>query len=466
MMSEKNAALRLRQLLQTLVLVLTFEGIVRKAAPSFLSIPLFMVKDVVVAVMAIYVLARPVVQPVEFLWNAYKALIVLMIPPFFITAWIDPLLGVFGLKEYVLYPVIGLAFFYGFRGERMDVLLGFVRRCAALLIPTGVLALVQLRLPSTHWLNMSVNRESMEEFMRGGEMRISSTFSFVAQYCTFLNAQIFMVLITMYGFHRQNLGWKIVSAILLPMLVLSCYATGSRASVAGNTAILLVAICLVMTKFRVRAAMQIMMVALALYLAALTVHYVSPNATAAYSDRENGQLIGISEEIRTRVYNSFFGLWKEQVLMTFFGHGIGIMSNGSDTFSSYADNWRAFLWTETDFSSTLFEGGFYLMFVWYGFRLFIIAVTTQRFLRDVRGMWMVPGAFVQGFVIVVGTIGTIGVQPVVAIWWWVGVGVSTILWWKCVGPRDEEIEAPPPLRPLRRLFRGRSRYAEVLHRKK
>jgi len=60
-------------------------------------------------------------------------------------------------------------------------------------------------------------------------------------------------------------------------------------------------------------------------------------------------------------------------------------------------------------------------------------------------------------------LGTLGTQPPIAIWWWMGVGTSLIFWWKCVGP-------PPPEEPLdgsfgkpRRLPRGRSLYAEVLH---
>ena len=61
---------RLRFLLWVLVFVLTFEGVVRKAVPT-LSIPLFLVKDLIVTVMAFYVVQMPEDPAITSLWTAY-----------------------------------------------------------------------------------------------------------------------------------------------------------------------------------------------------------------------------------------------------------------------------------------------------------------------------------------------------------------------------------------------------------
>jgi hypothetical protein len=177
----------------------------------------------------------------------------------------------------------------------------------------------------------------------------------------------------------------------------------------------------------------------------------------------------------------------------FLGNGLGIMSNGSDAISAYARTFRLDEWTETDFATTLFEGGPYLIFVWYAFRYYIILQTTRRFLFGVSRSLSLPAAFCQAFVILVGMTGTLAIQPPVAIWWWLGVGLSTTLWWRSIhpiGPMPDEggglgggggrhgpapvtpsgraSRAPSPAAPLPgsptpRPIRGRSAYAERLH---
>lgn len=462
-MTERLYARRLRQLLFTLILVLTFEGIARKAAPSDYSVPLFLLKDVVVLIMASYVMQMPPAPAISFLSSAYKVLALLFVPLIIFTGWNDPLLAVFGAKQYLLYPVVGFATFLAFQHAKMEQILSFFRWISLLLIPTTLLAFVQLRLPHDHWVNMSVGRESLEGFSAGGELRVSSTFSFVAQYCTFLNAQAFVVMIALQGWPKRNLPWKIIGLSLIPLLVFGSFITGSRGAVVGNTAIALLAAVLALVKFQVRTVFRISLVLVSLYLMAQIVDHYSPEVTAAYSARENGQLIGFSAEIRERVFGSYAKVSEDPSLMSVFGHGLGVMSNGASTFSKYVTTWRMKTWTETDFASTLFEGGYYLAVIWYGFRFFVIFVTTRRFLKANLGSHSVPAAFTQAFVIVIGTLGTLGIQPPDAIWWWLSVGTALLFWWKYVGPPESELPPEDYLPPPKKLARGRSLYAEVLH---
>ena len=234
-----------------------------------------------------------------------------------------------------------------------------------------------------------------------------------------------------------------------------------------------------------------------------------PSLMATYTVREKGHAFGVSNEIRGRVYEAFFGWIDNTDAVPFFGNGLGIMSNGSAEISPFARTFRLQGWTETDFATTLFEGGPYLIFVWYAFRYYIIFTTTRRFLFQTRKEYFLPGAFCQAYVILVGLTGTLGIQPPIAIWWWLGVGLSTVLWWRsvhplatrrslpalhrlvkpppaghliagprgcrCQVPRSPTGQAPPPHRrpnphrpskpaPAAQAMRGRSSYADRLHR--
>lgn len=458
---------RLRQLLTVLAVLLTFEGLARKVAPIEYSIPIYLLKDVMVLIMAVYVLWMPMPPMLAFLWNAYKVLLVLFLPLVIATGVNDPLLAVFGAKQYLLYPMVGFATFLAFQNARKEAIVGFFRWIGLLLIPTVLVAFAELRLPHDHWLNQTVGGDTLEGFGAAGELRVSSTFSFVAQYCMFLNAQAFIIIIAMMDWRKMSILGKLVFPSLGVFLVLGSFITGSRGAVVGNTAIVALAGCLVLFKFQVRHLFQIIIVIAGLYLAVLAVNFSTPDATAAYSAREQGQLIGFSAEIRGRLFASYFALSQNRYLGSFFGNGLGVMSNGSNFLSDYAAKWRVRLWTETDFSTTLFEGGYYLVLIWYGFRIYVIVATTRRFLKGITGDYTVCGAFTQAFVIIIGAFGTLGFQPPTAIWWWMGVGTSVLFWWKCVGPPDPEIGIPgPPVIPPRKLVRGRSLYADVIHSRK
>jgi hypothetical protein len=466
-MTDPLSARRLRQLLFVLVVVLTFEGLARKASPMGIRVPLFFLKDILVLSMVPFVLRMPMPSMMKPFWRAYMLLAVLMLPPILATAWHDPLLAVYGAKQYLLYPIVGFATFLAFENSSVESILGFFRWLSLLLIPTTIMALVQSRLPADHWLNMSVSGENMRGFSAGGELRVSSTFSFVAQYCAFLNAEIFIILLALHGWSKQKLLWKIVVPLLIPALVLGSFITGSRSAVVGNICTVLLAAVLVSMKFRIRNVLQIGFTIAFLYGMVLVVNHYSPHSTAAYAARENGQLIGFSSEIRGRVFDAYFNFARDKTMQTLLGNGLGVMSNGSDTFSSYAAVWRNHFWTETDLATTLFEGGYYLVLVWYGFRIYIILMTLGHFLSDITPDFFVTVAFCEAFVIIVGTLGTLALQPPIAIWWWLGVGTLMLFCWKCIEPPEaiekrNEVEPSPP----RRKVRGRSLYADVIHPRK
>jgi hypothetical protein len=463
--NSPKAIQRLRWTLLSLILELTFEGLARKLNIHGTSIAIFLLKDVIVAAMGIQValMVRP--AAIRFLWVAYLVEIILFLPNFLQTAGNDPILAVFGAKEYLLYPVVAFATFMSFETATIPEIVRFFRWLALLVIPTALVALLQLRLPATHWLNESVDGSNLDGFSAGGQLRVSSTFSFVAQYCAFIDAEVFIAMIALNNLKDMKFVWKMVYLSIVPLLIISSYVTGSRGAVLVCCLIVALAAVLSLIKLQVRSATRIVLIIGGLLLTLVAVRTLFPNAFAAYSEREQGQLIGASSEIQTRIYDSMFG-WIGGISSTpFFGYGLGIMSNGSEMLSPYALQTRAYGWTETDLATTLFEGGIYLIFVWYAFRAYVIYQVFRRYL-GLRGEELsVPCAFCVAFVIILGVSGTLAIQPPIAIWFWLSVGTALIIWWKSIESKSAPADGPGEMQlpAARKKIRGQSAYAEKLH---
>jgi hypothetical protein len=463
--NDPKAQRRLRWGVMILVLVLTFEGLARKLNIANSSLAIFLLKDVIVAALGLQVIVLKRSPPIQFLWFAYMAALILFLPVTISTAVHDPILAVFGAKQYLLYPIVAFAVFMGFENSTGTEIVRFFRWIALLVIPTVAVALIQLRLPASHWLNLAVDGDDLEGFSAAGHLRVSSTFSFVAQYCAFINAEVFIAMLALNNL--KDMGWfrKLIYLSIVPLLIISSYVTGSRGAVLVNCLIVAIAVLLSLMKFQARSAFRIIVIVGALLLTLAATQYLFPDAFAAYSERERGQLIGASSEIQDRISDSLFN-WTRSVSSTpFLGYGLGIMSNGSELVSNYAFSTRAYSWTETDFATTLFEGGLYLMIVWYGFRFFVIYQMLRRFLTMRGDELALPAAFCLGFVAIIGFNGTLAIQPPIAIWWWLGVGVSLVLWWKSTEPKkvDPAASMLPPTPPARKKVRGQSAYAERLH---
>jgi hypothetical protein len=443
----------LRRTLIALVLLLTFEGLLRKLEPS-VGIVIFLLKDVVILFMGLQIATRfRLPSAVNFLTMAYLGVAVFLLPCIINTAIHDPLLAAFGAKEYLLYPIVALAVFVVFQNSPMTEVIRFSRLVAFLMIPAGLVALLQTQLPASNWLNESVEGSSLEDFSSAGHLRVSGTFSFVSQFCCFLNMQMFMAFLALHGW-KNLVGYrKLVFLAPIPLLVVCSYLTGSRGAVIGNSSVLIIAVILACLRFELAKVLKFVWIAGAIAAVVVAFQYFYPSLMATYTVREKGHAFGVSTEIWGRVFEAFFGWTANIGDVPFFGNGLGIMSNGSDAISPYSRNFRLEGWTETDFATSLFEGGPYLIFVWYAFRYYIIFTTTRRFLFQTRKDLFLPGAFCQAFVILVGLTGTLGIQPPIAIWWWLGVGLSTIMWWRSVNPLAGEVPETP-LRPAAMIRRA------------
>ncbi len=367
----------------------------------------------------------------------------------------------------LMFPVIALAAGMAFSNSTLPQVNGFFRMVALLLIPTVFTAVLELRLPPTHWLNLSVGGDSLEGFSAGGRLRVSSTFAFVAQFVMFLNAQMYVLALPLLAASRVQSRWtKTVYYSLIPALLIGMFITGSRGAVLANFVMIAIAGALLFFSGRRVAQALPAMVALALvgYLVFLGLKQIAPDFFVAYDMRsadteEHTQ----NQEMAGRVSNMFFG-WLENPVAapTVFGRGLGVMSNGADKLSAYAASWRSYgRWTETDMATTLFEGGFYLIFVWMGFRLYVVGrLMVQTFKMPADDMFL-PAVFVESYIVLIGITATLGIQPPMSIWFWMAVGLQSAL--TADGAKKSLVLEPEAPLPLSRGLRGRSAYAERLH---
>ena len=438
-------------MLTGLFLLLTFEGMVRKLEPGIIGTLVFFIKDAVILYLGFLLVRRHKLPAgINHLFVAYILLIVLLLPNILVTFSHDPLLSVFGAKEYLLYPIVALATFAAFQDAAIPQLISFCRIIALLMVPTGVLAIIQTQLPASSWINMSVDGASLDAFSSAGHLRVSATFSFVAQFCVFLNMQIYMVILALHHFKDvKNKLLRLALLSTLPLLVISSYLTGSRGAVLADFVVLAIALGLAFVRMEFGKVWRFVAVGAAIAGIALLFQAFFPTLMATYSVREKGHVFGVSSEIQDRVFQAFTGWTADIDRVPFFGNGLGIMSNGSGSLSRYAASFRDVTWTETDIASTLFEGGVYMVFVWYAFRIYIVFQTTRLFLFQTRSELFLPAAFCQADIILIGLNSTMGIQPPIAIWFWLSVGLSTIFWWRSIHPLEPAPIPPPPPRPTK-----------------
>ena len=332
----------LRRTLIAMVLLLTFEGLLRKLEPGVVGVLIFLLKDVVIMFMGFQLVTRHKLPPaLSFITYAYGLFAALLLPNILVTLGHDPLLAVFGAKQYLLYPIVGIAVFVSFQNATVEQIINFCRIIALLMIPTGVIGILQTQISPNSWINLSVDGQSLEDFSSAGHLRISSTFSFVSQFCIFLNMEMYMIFFALHGF--KQVKSKLLKLLLLapvPLLVVCSYCTGSRGAVVGNTMVLVIAVGLACVRFEFGKLFRFLIIGAVVAGVAVGFQSLFPSLMATYTVREKGHAFGVSDEVKTRVYESFTGWIGDAAEAPFFGNGLGIMSNGSDSLSAYSRTFR------------------------------------------------------------------------------------------------------------------------------
>ena len=419
-------------ILYAMVLILVFEGILRKLLPV-LGTPIFFLKDIL-CLLVIYKIVDTRFQNILAKLNsAWVLLTFLFLPLLLFTSFKDPLLALFASKQYLIYVVTGILVALSFPNHKEYRFRRFIFFTALLLIPTTIVAILQNALPASHWLNLSVGGESLEGFSAGGYLRVGSTFSFTGQYSWFLNAETLFLATSFFMPPDEKFGLKkefrpVVYSVLALMLIIGAFVTGGRTAVLGCAATLFLGFILISVKrpewfFKGVTTILLCIISLAI------LRSVIPQFFMAYDQRATGTTtVTHNEEVTNRILEGFtqWTDWfvEQDVVSVLFGNGLGIMSNGANLVSSYASNIRSSgFWTEGDMATTFWEGGIYLAVIWYGFRLSMIFLS-YRMWRMLKNKMLASAASVPfAYVCIQGLTAQFGIQPPLSIWWWLAIGI-------------------------------------------
>ncbi len=140
----------------------------------------------------------------------------------------SPIVGLLGVKSYLFYIPLIWMLPRLFRSE--DELYRFIRNHLFLLIPIGILGIIQFSSPIDHPINQYIpgRDEPIATFGFAGtrNVRITSTFSYLNSYQGYLTA-CFGLLIPLLNY-PQSRFWRNVTLCELFLIVLNIFMTGSR----------------------------------------------------------------------------------------------------------------------------------------------------------------------------------------------------------------------------------------------
>lgn len=415
-------------LVYAIILTLVFEGILRKLLPP-LAFPIFVLKDVICILSIIAVRDGQSSMTSVGLLKRYYVLVIFFLPVFLRTLFLDPFLAIFGTKQYLLY--ISLAFLIpkAFPKTEYQSLRKLFKVLPVLLIPTTLIAVLQNALPSGHWLNATVDGQSLEEFTVEGYQRVSSTFSFTAQYSWFLNAICASLFAYMFTFPtRKRITQKGLIVVYIVMLLIGAFITGGRTAVLGCGATILIGAFFSLVRSFSYFLKQASGIIVSAGIAMMILRIAKPEYFAAYEIRSAGSgKVSHSEEIGSRIISQFthwnVWFWNQDAESILLGNGIGVMTNGSELVSSYSKKIRqSGFWTEDDLSNTLWEGGLYLLLIWGLFRISVIAYCFRTWYAIKSPQLSLASSFYLSFIIVTGLTGALGIQAPLALWFWISVG--------------------------------------------
>ena len=155
-------------LLTLLVFTLLVEGIVRKLLVGQASDLFLLCKDVIVVLLSCLVLSLPTSKRSHPIRMGYVAFAFCMIPLVLYTALRDPLLAVFGAKQYLLFPMVALAMGSAYAPSSERAFFRVHLLCARWLVPVLLLSLLQLSLPASHPEPVNAFRQTTSP-QNGGE---------------------------------------------------------------------------------------------------------------------------------------------------------------------------------------------------------------------------------------------------------------------------------------------------------
>lgn len=141
----------------------------------------------------------------------------------------SPLIGIFGLRAYLIY--IPLIWMVSALFQSEEELYKFLRSHLLLTIPVGIIGIAQFFSPASSFINKYSNEEAQAVVTFGvsAAVRITGTFSYISGYGIYLIV-CFGLLLPMLPVKQPQL-WRWISIIELFLVIINSFMTGSRGTI-------------------------------------------------------------------------------------------------------------------------------------------------------------------------------------------------------------------------------------------
>lgn len=223
-----------RSSVKAVLFILVLEGVLRKWVLPQASEMIYFLKDLVLLAAYIrYCFSEP--SPQKYLLKNHPINVLIFIG----SAWcifqaINPslgsiIIGFWGIKNYLFYVPLVWIMPTLFKSE--EELANFCRNYLLLIIPVGLLGLVQFASPISSPINSYAPglESEIATFGNGTLVRITSTFSYINNYTAYL-VVCFSLLIPLF-LKQQTLLWRLIYLLEIGFIAVNSVMTGSRAPV-------------------------------------------------------------------------------------------------------------------------------------------------------------------------------------------------------------------------------------------
>ncbi|MGS0742818.1 hypothetical protein ACVBEF_13425 [Glaciimonas sp. GG7] len=360
------------------LLVVIFEGAVRKWISSAFTNPLVLLRDA----MALYGIfwaiktnrlkLTKIGTQILWLWTAVVVVWGLLQ---LIVNQSSPFIFIIGARFWLLYLWFAYAAAVSLTEHDFSVI---SKTILLLLLVMTPLAIAQHFLPPGVFINKQVDGDGSSVFLVTADIvRTTGTFSFTLGYTVFLGlATPFVLAVLAPEVKLWKRKWMPKACLLA--LGIATLVSGSRGAVIflGLLFSVYALASLVYSKGSKKGSALIVVVIIAMMLA--SVAFVFSRAVDATEERF--EAAAQSENFSSRLVSMFFGEPGVYKGLPLLGHGIGVGTNFAGT---VATGERTFLLAETEAARTILEGGL-LGFAFIGLKLLVIAIGLRKSLFIVK----------------------------------------------------------------------------------
>ena len=403
--------------IKAVLLIVVFEGALRKWVLPQASELIYFLKDLVLlGAYASYYKTHIMYQKKY----AHKTIFDLLV--FVIAIWCaveifnprlgSPIVGLLGFKAYVYY--IPLVWILPKLFSTPEQFYSFLRNYLLLLIPIGILGIVQYFSPVTSPINRYAPGEVTDIAGFGGRVRITGTFSYLGGYGVYLMI-CFGLLLPLLS-QAQSWRWRLLLGVALFLVVINSFMSGSR-GVVFTQALLLILYLIFLGIRQPRATMHLLR---QFALPALVVAYLAFTQFTVAIDNFMARVNG-NQDLPSRIIHNFTDPARFIEYSGWIGYGIGATQSGGNTMRTMLGlplgEWIP-VYYESEMARVMLEIGPIGFVLWYLLRTTLVLLLFSTFWR-LRTPVLRQFALMAFLIQLIQLTGQLVVNPTFNVYYWV-----------------------------------------------